>query len=65
MEGTSAHQRPELIHDLMKTVNLGPEDVDMLREIVTKYPEAANNPEQLSQLIMQYQQRQGGVGGQA
>ncbi|KAF3085785.1 hypothetical protein TWF569_005730 [Orbilia oligospora] len=48
-------QNPNVVEQLMKLLHLGPADQAMLRDIVDKNPESVGNPEQLMQLVAQYQ----------
>ncbi|KAK6521847.1 hypothetical protein TWF506_002050 [Arthrobotrys conoides] len=48
-------QNPNVVEQLMKLLQLGPADQAMLRDIVDKNPESVGNPEQLMQLVAQYQ----------
>ncbi|KAK6350442.1 hypothetical protein TWF718_003633 [Orbilia javanica] len=51
----ASQQNPNVVEQLMKLLHLGPADQAMLRDIVDKNPESIGNPEQLMQLVAQYQ----------
>lgn len=53
-------QNPNVVEQLMKLLHLGPADQAMLRDIVDKNPESVGNPEQLMQLVAQYQHQRRG-----
>ncbi|KAK6362310.1 hypothetical protein TWF730_006006 [Orbilia blumenaviensis] len=51
----ASQQNTNVVEQLLKVLQLAPADKAMLRDIVDKNPESVGNPEQLMQLVAQYQ----------